>query len=63
MKEKFNLENVVKEFQDTKELGLCQQSNLKCSWKELEEDKAMQEENIKDISGLQRCKVLFSLMD
>ena len=50
MKGKFNLENVAKEFQYTKDtMGLCRNTNLQCNWKEFESDKALQEENIKEI--------------
>ena len=48
MKAKFNLENVAKEFQYTKELmGLCRQPNMSCKWEEFEKGKTVQEENIK----------------
>ena len=30
-------------------MGLCRNTNLQCNWKELESDKALQEENIKEI--------------
>ena len=50
MKGKFNLENVAKEFQYTKDtMGLCRNTDLQCNWKEFESDKALQEENIKGI--------------
>ena len=50
MKGKFNLENVAKEFQYTKEtMGLCRNTNLQCNWKEFESDKVLQDENIEEI--------------
>ena len=50
MKGKFNLENVAKEFSYTKELmGLCRQPNVDCNWKEFDQGKTVQEENIKEI--------------
>ena len=50
MKGKFNLENLAKEFKYTKDtMGLCINTNLQCNWKEFESEKALQEENIKDI--------------
>ena len=50
MKAKFNLENIAKEFQYTKELmGLCRQPIMSCKWEEFEEGKTVQEENIKRI--------------
>ena len=39
MKGKFNLVNVAKEFQYTKDtMGLSRNSNLKCNWEEFESD-------------------------
>ena len=50
MKGKFTQENVAKEFKYTKELmGLCRQPNLNCNWKEFDQGKNIQEENIKEI--------------